>query len=307
MIYRNLSKQKEHVISYPEYSFNYIKSLSKKGYFIIDDSAINKEYSCVIQGTSEVFDSLTSRPCLGFSIITLVWTDGISTIPVAYTYWYNKNVIGDEYKSKIELSKELITLIPSSIEFHGVVLDGLYASQEMMAFLIEKNIKFVMRAATNRVISCKGIKKTLKEHPALKLRKNEHSRTAEAQWNGLKLHFTSEKRKNKNGDTSIVFLVANFETDSKNCVAIYRLRWDIEIFYRTAKQSLGLKDCQSTDLAMHKVRVYNVFYIYAFLQHQKKLQKSLNVESVIRYFRSGKEEDLMTALISFNEIFFGPD
>jgi hypothetical protein len=234
-----------------------------------------------------------------------VWTDGISTVPVAYSYWYNKDVAGDEYASKIELSKRLIASIPPLIECNGVVLDGLYASQEMMSFLIEKNIKFVMRAATNRVISCNGVKKALKEHPALKLRKNEHSRTIKAEWNRLKLSFTSEKRKDKNGNTSIVFLVANFEAVAKDHVAIYRLRWKIEMFYRTAKQSLGLKDCQSTHVAIHKVRVYTVFYTYTFLHHQKIVQKLSSVESVIHYFQSGKEEELMLALASFNEIFFG--
>jgi hypothetical protein len=174
-----------------------------------------------------------------------------------------------------------------------------------MSFLIEKNIPFVMRAATNRVISCNGVKKALKEHPALKLRKNEHTRTIKAEWNGLNLSFTSEKRKDKNGDISIVFLVANFETVPKNYVAIYRLRWNIEIFYRTAKQSLGLKDCQSTNLAMHKVRLYHVFYSYTFLQHQKIVQKFSNVESVIRYFQSGNEEELLRALASFSKMFFG--
>src|SRR5215204_2615526 len=104
-------------------------------------------------------------------------------------------------------------------------------------------------------------------------------------------------------NTSIVFLVSNFLASSKEYVRIYKLRWGIEMFHRTAKQSLGLKDCQSTNLDMQKVRIYNLFYLYAFLQHHKKLQKASSVESVIRSLQVLKSEELMVALVAFDQIF----
>ncbi|MBA2307495.1 transposase [Candidatus Dependentiae bacterium] len=110
-------------------------------------------------------------------------------------------------------------------------------------------------------------KPSLKQHPALKLRRNEHSRTIKAEWHGLMLYYTVEKRKDKKGETSIVFLVSNFSASFKEYVRIYKLIWSIETFHRTAKQSLGLKNCQSTKLDMQKVRICNLFSIYAFLQH----------------------------------------
>ncbi len=95
----------------------------------------------------------------------------------------------------------------------------------------------------------------------------------------------------------------NFPDSSKEYVRIYKLRWGIEMFHRTAKQSLGLKDCQSTNLDMQKVRICNLFYIYAFLQHQKKLRKASSVEFVIRSLQMLKPEELMVALVAFNQIF----
>nr|MBA3752545.1 transposase [Candidatus Dependentiae bacterium] len=112
-----------------------------------------------------------------------------------------------------------------------------------------------------------------------------------------------EKGKDKKGETSIVFLVSNFPDSSKEYIRIYKLRWGIEMFHRTAKQSLGLKNCQSTNRDMQKVRICNVFYIYAFLHHQKKLRKVSSVEFVIRSLQMLKPEELMVALVAFNQIF----
>lgn len=302
-IYRMLGKQKTHASLFAESFFDYIRPFSKNGYFIIDDSVINKQFSAIIQGTSETFDSITNMPCLGLSVVTLGWTDGTTVILVAYRLWYNKDVANEAYKTKTELAKELILSIPDSIDSQGILFDGLYATEDMMKFLVSKDINFVARAASNKVADCDGQKKQLKKHPSLRLRKNEHSRTVKAKWRSLDLYFTVEKRKDKNGEVSIVFIVSNFKTSSKDYVRIYKLRWGIEVFYRTSKQSLGLKDCQSTDLDMQKVRIYNLFYVYAFLQHQKKLQDALNIEAVIHSLQLLKQEDVMTALTSFNQIF----
>ncbi|MBA2307207.1 transposase [Candidatus Dependentiae bacterium] len=302
-IYRTLKKQMPYVSFSPHHFFDYIKPFSQDGFFVIDDSVVTKQFSKSIAGTSEVFDTITNRSCLGLSLITVAWTNGSETIPLVYALWYNKDVAKDEYKTKIALAQELILSIPSSIAAHGLIFDGLYATKEMMEFLVQKNIRFVARAATNRVVQSSGCKLSLKEHPALKLRRNEHSRTIKAEWHGLMLYYTVEKRKDKKGETSIVFLVSNFPDSSKEYVRIYKLRWGIEMFHRTAKQSLGLKDCQSINLDMQKVRICNLFYIYAFLQYQKKLRKASSVESVMRSLQMLKSEELMIALVAFNQIF----
>ncbi|MBA3752218.1 transposase, partial [Candidatus Dependentiae bacterium] len=285
--------------------FNYIKPFSQDGFFVIDDSVVGKQFSKSIEGTSEVFDTITNKSCLGLSLITLAWTNGSETIPIVYALWYNKDVAKEQYKTKITLAQELILSIPSSINAQGLIFDGLYATKEMMDFLGKKNIRFVARAATNRVVESEGIKRALKQHPALKLHRNEHSRTIKAEWHGLMLYYTVEKRKDKKGEISIVFLVSNFPASSKEYIRIYKRRWGIEMFHRTAKQSLGLKDCQSTKLDMQKVRLCNLFYIYAFLQYQKKLRKASSVESVIHSVQMLKAEELMVALVAFNQIFHG--
>ncbi len=302
-IYRVLKKQRSCVSFSPQRFFNYIKPFSQDGFFVIDDSVVTKQFSKCIEGTSEVFDTITNRSCLGLSLITVAWTNGSETIPLVYALWYNKDVAKDEYKTKIALAQELILSIPSSISVQGLIFDGLYATKDMMEFLVQKNIRFVARAATNRVVESDGVKRSLKQHPSLKLRRNENSRTIKAEWHGLMLYYTVEKRKDKKGETSIVFLVSNFPDSSKEYVRIYKLRWGIEMFHRTAKQSLELKDCQSTNLDMQKVRICNLFYIYAFLQHQKKLRKASSVEFVIRSLQMLKPEELMVALVAFNQIF----
>src|SRR5215204_5742625 len=151
-IYRVLRKQKPFVSSSAQRFFDYSSSFSQDGLFVIDDSVVSKPFSKSIQGTSEVFDTITSRSCLGLSLITLAWTNGSETIPLAYALWYNKDVAQDHYKTKITLAQELILSIPSSINAQGLIFDGLYATKDMMEFLEQKTIQFVARAATNRVV-----------------------------------------------------------------------------------------------------------------------------------------------------------
>jgi hypothetical protein len=304
-VYRILHKQEPFIETFSANVFATIQRSPKKGYFIIDDTVVPKEYSSQMQGTSETYNSATNRPCLGLTIVTLLWTDGSRSIPVAFLLWYNKNVASDTYKTKIQLAQELIDSIPSSISLHAIIFDGLYASKAMLKYLNEKNTHYVARAATNRVIIHNGIKASLKDHTALKLYRNERSKTILAEWHDMLLYFTVEKRKDKNGKFSIVFIVSNFENLPKEYIRLYRLRWPIELFHRTSKQYLGLEHCQSTDLKMQKVRIYNVFYAYIFLQQQKEIEDSPNIETVIRSIQTLGKDDLMALLTCFNTSFVG--
>ncbi|MBA2307496.1 hypothetical protein H0W26_05165 [Candidatus Dependentiae bacterium] len=92
-IYRILKKQKPYLSFSSQRFFDYIKPFSQNGFFVIDDSVVIKQFSKSIERTSEVFDTITNRSCLGLSLITLAWTNGSETIPLIYALWYNKDVV----------------------------------------------------------------------------------------------------------------------------------------------------------------------------------------------------------------------
>lgn len=165
------------------------------------------------------------------------------------------------------------------------MLDGLYASKDMMKFLNSRNIRFEMRMGSNRVFEPENGKKVkIRDLKSLRPQRNARSRTQ----NGLRLYITSEIRINKRGERSVVFLVSNYEAHSKDRVAAYKLRWNIEMIFRTSKQSLGLEECSSRSLKKQTIHIYLVFVSYAFLQDQRISRGCKNVEEAIKALQASK-------------------
>lgn len=167
----------------------------------------------------------------------------------------------------------------------------------------EENIKFDMKMATTRVVKLPGHKKgsALKElsKSELKMRKNERSRSIFAYWHGIGLYFVAHLRINKNGTKSIIFIVTNYQAPPLEHVYIYGIRWEIEKFFRTAKQSLGLQDCSSRSIDKHKVHIYCVFLSYAFIQTERLPRRKSNVEEVVKSLRKAKPSTTLEVVSSF--------
>ncbi len=79
---------------------------------------------------------------------------------------------------------------------------------------------------------------------------------------GFFLFLTALKRKLSNGDFSVVYQVSNFKASSRQHVEYYGYRWNIKKFFRTAKQKLGLNDCQSRKFERQKGHILKVFIAY---------------------------------------------
>ena len=184
-----------------------------------------------------------------------------------------------------------------------VVLDGLYAIAKFMQSLINKGISFEMRMHSNRVVTYKGKRCQLKKLPTLALKKGRKTRSAYACWQNMKLHFTSVKRQNKSGDFTIVYQVSNTKMLSKDHVKIYSYRWNIEKFFRTAKQHLGLNDCQSRKLQKQNGHIFNVFFAYAIAQYERVRKKLKNVETAIKSIKAYFSGKTKQAISRFREIF----
>lgn len=280
-------------------------SVKKKGWLIIDDTLISKLYAKYIEGVDDHFDSSIKRCIRGFSAVVIAWTNGKTTIPLDFEFWFNKEIVTPEqYLTKIQIAQILIKKMIGSIEFKGVILDGLYASNDMIKFLNSVGIRFEMRMHSNRIIVLEdGTKMALKKLPLLWMRRNQKSKTIRGFWRGIELYFTAESRVDKNGEKSVVFIVSNWEAQSSEHVRIYGMRWAIEMLFRTGKQSLGLQHCTARSLEKQKLHIYYVLYSYAFLQSKIDKKRLSNVESVINYFQDSNLSRFIGELLAFNQNF----
>ena len=99
---------------------------------------------------------------------------------------------------------------------------------------------------------------------------------------------TANKRKGKDKAYEIVYIISNKDVTPKKQVKSYEQRWAAEKFFRTAKQSLGLRDCQSTNQSKHELHFYCIMVGYTLLHHQKNYSRQRSIEEVLTVLRHQK-------------------
>src|SRR5471030_1153523 len=100
----------------------------------------------------------------------------------------------------------------------------------------------------NRTVEFKGVKIAIDKINALRLKGRQMAKTVVVKWHDMLLHITAAKRIDRHLNESIIYQAATFVAKPSKHAAIYKKRWPIEKFFRTAKQHLGLQDCFSTRL-----------------------------------------------------------
>ena len=209
-----------------------------------------------------------------------------------------------EHKTKIELAQKLIDLLSNSIDIICVVVDGLYASKNMIRSLNERKINFEMRFHSNRIITegKDGKKVKVRDHRNLQLKGKRKSKTIKTNWDGIPIYVTAVKRTRKNS-TIIVYQVSNFKALARDHIRIYDYRWKIEMFFRTAKQSLGLTHCQSIKRSRQENHIFNVFFAYIILQFERKKYKLKSPEMALRRIKHKSHLVLKGSFAAFDQIF----
>jgi Transposase DDE domain len=254
----------------------------KRLYLIIDDTLLPKLYSKVIPGTSDNHDSSDHRTYRSLCCITAMITDGEFSIPVDQLIWTSEEFIKISYEKKYELAQKLIEKIMKKMPIYMLLADGLYATTSMLKWLVDRSIRFEMRFHANRVINDKGATSQIRKNIRLKLSGKRPKRTIKANWYGTDYYFTAHRRVNKYGTAHIIYQISNYKACAMEHVQAYKYRWNIEKFFRTAKQKLGFSDCQSRKEERQKNHIFNVFYMYAILQIERRKMKLKNVETVIK-------------------------
>jgi len=304
-IYRSMMFISCNISFVQELSLQIIKEYAKEfsGWLVIDDTAITKVYSKLIQGVVWMYNVLVGKEQKQFNILVLVWTNGSITIPLDFLFWYPKHSC-DQYKTKSELAIELLKKWWFKVPSKGLLGDGHFSTQTLLNFCKQKEIPLVAKFSSNRkIISADGISAQIKHHPGLKLQRNQRSKTIKILWHGMTLFCTSHKRKNKNNEYNFVYYISTVRKAPKEYIKLYGLRWEIEKMFRTMKQSLGLKDCSARKKASHMGHILGVFHAYTFAQYVKSEENLPNVEKALRHLRDAKSKMLDDSLCRFNHNF----
>ncbi len=249
---------------------------SQYGMTILDDTIIEKTGK-TIEYAGKYYDHAKERYVWGHNIVSLHYADGKTNYPIDYRLYIKEDAAGqeDEFKTKIELAKELIRY---SIDMGNpsmyYVFDSWYTCSEIIKF-VESFGKFwigsmksdrLVRVTSDRFASI------AEYHASL-----SPDKFTEYEVNGRKLkvytkvlYFKSLEAKSRLiisvcGD-DVIYLVTNRRDHATRIIRDYMRRQRIEDFYKDAKQHLGLDKCQMRDIEGIKRHWHMVFLAHSILR-----------------------------------------
>jgi len=308
MLYAFLANAQQHSEEIENQLFELAKKTRKKGVtrvLVIDPTTIIKLYAQAMEKLCHDRAGSTRHIERCLVPVYCLLVDKNITIPLKLYFWVQQKIIGTRrYESKVEITKKLIkSAMDKGIDFDYVALDGAFAVPDMFIFFGEnKNSKFIMRIARNRRIqTADGKVAQLKNHPALRLKRNERAKTAQATLYGNTYFFTAQKRKTRDGGWETVFLVSNMNLSAKEQIAAYDLRWPMEKMIRTTKQKFGASQCQALQASKQQAHIMAGFFAYAILNSNKSYKEKHSVDELVNIIRKYHFSDLINANKKLNQ------
>lgn len=277
--------------------FNRLTSEDRESVLIIDDSPYERSRSKMVELLSRVWDHSTKRYMKGFRMLTICWSDGASCLPLDFSLLSSsdaqKQICGsqkilDKRCCAYQRRKEAVTKSTELLEamVKRILAKGIHAQYLLMDSWFMMPATITALAGQIDVIGM--VKNTPKVHydymgeqvdiktiyQRLRKRRGKARILTSTQVglkNGpkVKLVFVRDKRKKD----WLAILSTNIILSDEDIVRIYGKRWDIEVFFKMAKQHLKLtKEIQCRDFDALIAHTTIVFMRYMFLAYQSRIQ-----------------------------------
>lgn len=252
---------------------------------IFDDSVMPKRGKR-IERISRVWDHVSNRSVLGYKILVGMYWDGVSCIPVDFSihrekgqkkgnpFGLKKKELKKQFKkqrdkdsvsqqrvretdvSKIVSAVDMVKgAMKKKLEIDYLLMDSWFTCWAFVELAVRYKQKGLHLIGMYKVAKTKfdvdGKQLTysqIRERLGKPIRCRSlgyYYKQSVVEWNGtaVKLFFSKQ---GKNGKWK-VFLTTNTTLSFIEMIKIYQLRWSIEVFFKEAKQLLGLGKCQSND------------------------------------------------------------
>ena len=297
------SKNISHMLA--QYLFKGCKSLIMS----VDDTLLAKIHSMFMVGAGKNFDTKTNRCIMSYRLIVGALTDGKIIAPIDFGFIFTKELLSenDLVKTKLDFIKQFLAVAKKLFPDAKIKIaaDGLFASVDTLKWCLDANTPAVMRMHNNRVVTFKNKSCKISEITCIKPRGRQIARAIKIIWHDLELYLAAERRIDKHGIESVVYLVATYQVRPIQYVRDYKKRWPIEKFFRTSKQHLGIAECFSTQLETQEKHIAAVLLAYAMVQLEMKKQKLDTPEAAIRALKHYDPQSLTQRFMRFDQIFGG--
>lgn len=224
------------------------------GYLIIDDT-INRKTGKHMEEAGYHFDNSEGRAVWGHDIVTTHYVNGDAEYPVRLSLYVKKETCQKEervFKTKIQLAVEQVNAFTPPAGTSVVVpFDSWFFCRQIVEAVNARGWDWVTQAESNRVIHYEGEELNVTELAA---------QLSEKQFKTVKVKGEAfclcgfEVWMQKVGDVKLViakqadgfhFYVSNRrDWSERQVLEAYKARQSIDVFYRDAKQNLGLEAYQ---------------------------------------------------------------
>jgi hypothetical protein len=277
--------------------FDRLTSEERESVLIIDDSAYDRSRSKTVELLSRVRDHATGRFIRGFRMLTLCWSDGVSCLPLDFallsstddskrfceaTKIVDKRCCSYErrkeatIKSTAHLDEMVKRALAAGIDARYILMDSWFAMPKNIVTLRQfrpvicmvKKIPTVLYGYGHRRYNLMSLYQDLKKRRG-RARILTSVIVTLADEHKSKIVFVRDRRKND----WLALLSTDVHLSDEEIVRIYGKRWDIEVFFRMAKQHLKLaKEIQCRDYDALIAHTTIVFLRYMFLAYQCRLE-----------------------------------
>jgi len=277
--------------------FNRLTDEDRESVLIVDDSPYDRSRSKSVELLSRVWDHSNGRLIKGFRMLTLCWSDGVSCLPLDFSLLSSSDAKKRLCENRKSMDKrccawhrrqEATIKAPENLEamVRRILAEGVRARYLLM------DSWFAMPAtitALGKHIDVIGmVKKTSKIHYGY----NGHPMDLKAIYRKMKkrrgrakilasvivtlkgglpakLVFVRDRRQKD----WLALISTDIDLSNEDIVRIYGKRWDIEVFFKMAKQHLKLaKEMQCRDYDALVAHTTIVFMRYMFLAYQNRIE-----------------------------------
>lgn len=277
-------------------NINALTAENREKVIIIDDSTYDKSRSKMVELLSKVFDHSTKRYLKGFRLLTVVWSDGASLLPLDFallssvkkknryqeiTKAIDKRSCGYRRRQEaITKSTELLEpmirrILRFDIKADYILMDSWFGLPSIIQMLsthvpvicMLKNMYRVFYQYQGMKLNLDALYRHVKKRPGkAKIKASVIVNMSAGQ--KVKIVFVRDRR----GKGWLAILSTDIALSDEEIVRIYGKRWDIEVFFKMEKQYLDLvKGVQIRDFDGLIAYTTIAMMRYTFLSYEQRL------------------------------------
>ena len=292
--------------------------------FIVDDSLFERTSCKKTELGAKVFDHCDRRYKKGFRLLSLLWTDGNTAVPVnscLLSSTQDKNILGPEESfdgrslagkrrklSRTKGTKAMLELISSAlsagINADYVLFDTWFSSPSQLIDIknLGLNAIAMIRKSSKIRYLYNGERLNLNKIYGMNKKRRGRSKyllsvNVEIEKGGIRIPAKIVcVRNKKNRKDWVPFICTDPNLSEEDIIRIYGKRWQIEVFFKTCKSMLNLVgECHSLSYDALTAHVAIVFTRYMLLALTGRQNQDLRTLGEIFFFLSDELADITFA------------